>query len=371
MRVAFIDDQVNSSIIRECSNVKHIKNLVYDHDRFVRRNVKIYGLSHSTLCCKIFCDCLSLSNEIELVFLDILDNKTLKGNIKLLIKAITWCIQNKIDLINLSLGTTDWNDYISLKRCIDYASKNNVVVVSALSNKGFMTFPAFFSNTISVVSKNQKNKTFGSGVSDISCLVEEKKIVYDGFVKVIKNYNSYAAPIVSARVYQYMLNGIRDVCKLKKMLKSEFDEIGSYGKQNYEYQKPIIYYAHNKIEDIEYIKENIRKIIIFFKDKGYEGGCVSDILCTDMTMFTINCKEFKDINVSTKDFFPFLTNYLDVDFIILNYIESRINFDIMKNINILISDNNNLRDCWSNTKTYKMKTKTNKKKLNRMLKVLR
>ncbi len=93
-------------------------------------------------------------------------------------KGIVWAVDHGADIINLSLGTYDW-DY-SLAQAIQYAESNNVLVVAASGNNadhnglygspnnGYISYPAVWDEVISVgsITKDDKVSNFSSTGND-------------------------------------------------------------------------------------------------------------------------------------------------------------------------------------------------------------
>ncbi|MBN6887496.1 S8 family serine peptidase [Cytobacillus horneckiae] len=79
-----------------------------------------------------------------------------RGNANNLIKGIKWCIDNDIDLINISFGYQ--KDNKKLKDIIDKAISKNIIIVAAAGNTyGFKTdYPANYNNVISVTSLDKE-----------------------------------------------------------------------------------------------------------------------------------------------------------------------------------------------------------------------
>ena len=75
-----------------------------------------------------------------------------RGNYSWIINGIIWCVRNRIDVINMSLGGP--SPLQALKIACDYAYRNNVVVVAAAGNDGpkkdSVIYPARYESVISV-----------------------------------------------------------------------------------------------------------------------------------------------------------------------------------------------------------------------------
>lgn len=94
---------------------------------------------------------IGIAPSTEIYDVKVLDNEG-KGNIDHFIEAIEWCIEEQIDIINISFGFQTDND--ELKQTIDKAiSKGIIIVASAGNNYGMKTdYPAKYENVISITS---------------------------------------------------------------------------------------------------------------------------------------------------------------------------------------------------------------------------
>jgi subtilisin family serine protease len=91
---------------------------------------------------------VGISPAAEVFSLKIL-NQDCKGNYLDTIKAIQWCMDNNIDIINLSIATAI--DYPQLSEIIGKASKNGIIIISSLSNSfSKNNYPADYDNVIGI-----------------------------------------------------------------------------------------------------------------------------------------------------------------------------------------------------------------------------
>lgn len=61
-------------------------------------------------------------------------NRFGQGNYSWIINGIIWCVRNRMDVINMSLGGSSMSQ--ALKNACDYAFNNNVLIVAAAGNSG-------------------------------------------------------------------------------------------------------------------------------------------------------------------------------------------------------------------------------------------
>lgn len=84
------------------------------------------------------------------------------GYLSDIIKGIDWAISNKMDIINLSLGTS--NESLALRQAVDKAYNSGILVVTAAGNNGnsqgttdSVEYPARYSSTIAVSATDSAN----------------------------------------------------------------------------------------------------------------------------------------------------------------------------------------------------------------------
>lgn len=79
----------------------------------------------------------------------IFDNE-LVADVECFHMAFKWCIDRGVNIINLSLGTTEEKKKEELRAMCDIAHRNGIVVVAAASNDGRESYPAHFDNVLGV-----------------------------------------------------------------------------------------------------------------------------------------------------------------------------------------------------------------------------
>ena len=207
-RIAIIDDGVNGGVFDKCkaSYTYHI-NRNGNIDRYINYSKKI---SHGTICAAII---QQYTNIEHLLYSIKIKPCNKNGNIDFLIRAIDFCVENDIKVINLSIGSTDENDKCRIYHSITNAFEKGVIVVAALSNENITTYPASFSMVIAAKHsekarlglyyyKNYKNFTLGA-YSKLNLRM------CDGTNYISDTANSFAAAFVTAKVVQQVsgLNG--------------------------------------------------------------------------------------------------------------------------------------------------------------------
>lgn len=86
-------------------------------------------------------------------------NRKGSANLSDLLAAINWCIDNRMNVINMSFGMDKMSE--SLKRAIQKARHNGIIMVAAAGNQGSngkLDFPARYPETIAVTATGKNNQ---------------------------------------------------------------------------------------------------------------------------------------------------------------------------------------------------------------------
>ena len=189
-----------------------------------------------------------------------------------LIAAIQWCIDNEMDVANLSLGTTDVTFKKSLQKMCRKAVDAGVILVAAESNDGRESYPAVFPDVIGVT---------GGAIADLStpqhayepdgfyyrkdqcieCVArgDEQRVCWLNGKHIMTGGNSFAAPHITGIIAhlleqhpQYFVQDIRLLLQEKAL-----NEISHRSKsvrqshrkdfqEDYAYIKKAVLYPYNK-----------------------------------------------------------------------------------------------------------------------------
>ena len=96
---------------------------------------------------------MGIANEAEMYSIKVLneDNTT---NISNVVKALEWCIDNDIDIVNMSFGMDNYSKI--LQESIDRAYEKGIILISSSGNNtNAIQYPAAYTNVISVGSINK------------------------------------------------------------------------------------------------------------------------------------------------------------------------------------------------------------------------
>lgn len=92
--------------------------------------------------------------EAELYAVKVFD-RALTTNIEVIVKAIEWCADNQMGVINLSLGTINSDHRAVIERAVGRATENGVILVAAREMAELPSLPGCLPSVIGVVADRQ------------------------------------------------------------------------------------------------------------------------------------------------------------------------------------------------------------------------
>ena len=221
-------------------------------------------------------------------------NTTGEETIKNVIDAIDWCIKNKIDIINLSMGFM--TSYEPLKnKCYEAYSKNITIVCASGNNGkvgGAIGYPASYSSCFSISNVDEngvlaETSSYGNSIDFTS--YGESIFAYDkNGNKISVSGTSFACPVATGIIallkQQNKSLKPREIYELLKENSIKLDNFDKSEKFGYGLIKPFIVGDYRKqIElDVEDLKKNIYFPTNLYKIKTGES------LQTELRFLPIN-----------------------------------------------------------------------------------
>lgn len=206
INIAIIDDGINyKELLLEN---KPLHKLEITEDLKIRRWKKCPRniLSHATICAGIIS---KYHSNVIINSVKILSSERRKGNANQLVKALYWCVDNNIDIVNLSLGSVYFKDFVKIKKCINDVTLRGLVIVAALNNNNEFTMPACLSNVIGVKSAQDFSGNYYHfvtkplyGIDVLASSIHTLNFKTSEYVT--RNTNSYAVPLITAIVSRFM-----------------------------------------------------------------------------------------------------------------------------------------------------------------------
>ena len=220
-KIAFIDDGINKDFIRPGILFEN-----YDaNEANVIKASPVNDVSHGTMCYQIFDN--NVHAPYKLISIKVLDNTTGTGNHKALVSALNWCASQNIDIINMSMGTRQFIDFETIAKAI--SRLKNTVIVAACSNSNNLTFPACLPDVIGVRHCNREELCGTYAYLDnpydqieiMTCAKDLPISFGDDITVLMGGTNSFATPLITARIFEWVTNRRDDVKSIRNILKGE------------------------------------------------------------------------------------------------------------------------------------------------------
>lgn len=249
IQVAILDNGIIQAFQEELENNIYIndKNIIQKQNSY-----KSESFSHGTTCFFIL---KHYAKDSRISSVKILNNDGM-GGIEKLTPALEWCCNHNIKIVNLSLGSIHFKDADIIQKVINHYANRGLIIISASSNSGYTSYPAYFSNVIGVANiEDSELKDNVVNVNDIHTgvdflAVSEHSVSIVNEIITVPRSNSYAAPFVSSLIYS-ILSSKNDltIFKIKRKLINEVKKQGS--------EESFFYYEPNWIENAYIVGEKL------------------------------------------------------------------------------------------------------------------
>ncbi len=218
---AFIDEKVKSGVTISKDDGGAIAVLYDSYND---------SIGHGTACAGII---LKKAPNSWIFPIKVFENE-LVTDLDVLVRAISLAVDEfRVDIINLSLGTTDKRNVNKLKEICDYAVAEGSLIVAALNRNGWESYPACFDNVIGVgaISTTDSSKYyfipgrrtdfFARGSKQRLCWINSRSVFLEG--------TSFSCPHITGAVAsiigQHPLMAVDGIMELLKQNASSNEEL--------------------------------------------------------------------------------------------------------------------------------------------------
>lgn len=228
VKIAIIDDGVDWHVAHKFHNIHSHFYEVKKGKLFKQRGIwRIYLSSHGTRCYAIYANAAQNLPCFDAYCIKVLDTNTRFSSVDDLEAALFWCLDKKIDIISISLGTVCYHDFDRLQNIINLLVTNGTIIIAAHSNDNLLSYPASLRNVIGVrcdytgklLDEHQyiliRNALSNIDIISCSKYTGLSSILYDD---EIDNYNSYATPYIAALVHRAIISGNKSLPQVLQYL---------------------------------------------------------------------------------------------------------------------------------------------------------
>lgn len=158
----------------------------------------LYG--HGTACAALV---RSLAPEVELVSVRVL-GANLKGSALAFAYGLEWCLENGVQVANLSLSTTNDSYSGTFHDLLDRAAFEGLLLVSAMANERKRSIPSEFSGVFSVACGPGEDRERvwcnPDGPAEWGACGVDVEVAWTGGSTIRATGNSFAAPVVAGHL---------------------------------------------------------------------------------------------------------------------------------------------------------------------------
>jgi subtilisin len=155
---------------------------------------------HGTACAAII---RQLAPEVELVSVRVL-REDLKGSAAAFAEAVDWCIEQGVDIINLSMSTASerWAD--TFWELVDHATYRGVILVAAMNNERKRTIPSELAGVFSVAcgpgTDRERIWCNPAGPAEWGAAGIDVEVAWLSGATMRTTGNSFAAPVIAGHL---------------------------------------------------------------------------------------------------------------------------------------------------------------------------
>lgn len=207
MLIALIDDGVDVSIYPNL-NIKFDLSVNKSGDIGNRNSADIILTDHGTTCARII---KKYAPEAEFCSLRIFHEPKLRASRDQLVASLEWCLDARIPIIHLSVGSSLLSDYYSIRSIVAKLLRQQQVIIAAQSNNSLYSIPASLGGVFRVIA----DKSLVDDEYKVSCdrikvpalfASSSHRLVspLSDCETITQNTNSYAAPTITAHVHNIL-----------------------------------------------------------------------------------------------------------------------------------------------------------------------
>ena len=152
IKIAILDSGVK--VEHPDFKVCKIKNYLISNDKYLKDDIGDVDFGHGTACAWLI---HKIAPKAEIFSFRCFD-KSGRGDVQKILNTLHWCIQNDIDIINLSFGAFSSLYLNEFELVGQEAKQKNTLIFASCHDSGYMSIPAKLENYVAVCGKSVKGK---------------------------------------------------------------------------------------------------------------------------------------------------------------------------------------------------------------------
>ncbi len=221
MEIIVIDDGINEDFAH-IDKLKYNLEILESLDIVERTDYDKLHFSHGSICANII---KKYASDCEIGSIKVLNSNKRQGSSAQLQKALEWCLNNDIALINMSLGSILYVDYEPIRMLIAKLIRKRCIIIAACHNTRGVSIPACLSGVIGVEANEQYNNeeySYNNYYLDRADIVASSRhLIHIHTHKTMFTpvANSFATPLITSIVHSIIKKeGHKKVCDIKYKL---------------------------------------------------------------------------------------------------------------------------------------------------------
>lgn len=334
MRIGVIDDQLAENFVLGFKSVQKYE-INKGKVESVTDNKKNCSMTHGTSCCAVLNSYLNHPDRHFLLYIDIMKDNQL--DMGAFIVALEFCLNSRIDILCLSIGTTMLSNAGKIYPIIKKLSEDGVFIIAASSNANLVTYPAAFGEVLGT-----KALTDDCFTSQKMYYILENDLGVNVGIKTEKDSgNSFSSPLILAKLLNMVQDKIVNIPRemIYKVINKEIKYATQKQTKAIEYELlpkdnepvPVVIIEREEVENYHFMEKVMQYLFEIF---NYESVCVVENEKRNCT--------FRFINFNSDTFHKQLQNRFnrDVDVLFLSISDTNSIFksmDILEDLYIKIS----------------------------------
>lgn len=202
VRVGVVDSGIDTEHPELAGKIKASYQAVNEGGQIVfKESTSGDQAGHGTACAGIIS---SVAPDVEITSIKVL-GPTGSGTGEMFLMGVDFAIKQKLQVVNLSLGTTKRDFWMPMRELLDKAYRERVMLVAAANNLPQLSSPSIFSSSLVSVVKHAETDPFNFGfqygeVIELVAPGVQVETTWPGGGRRQMTGNSFAAPYVTGLI---------------------------------------------------------------------------------------------------------------------------------------------------------------------------
>ena len=274
--IAIIDDGISEYF--ESIGKLHFNIQIIDKNNAINIKNNTTKITHGTICAAII---KKYNPDAFIGSLKIIDEEQHNCNIEKLIYALEWCLKESIKIINISLGTIKYVDYIRIQQSVNNLVRKGCKIICAC-HSNYLAAPACITGVIGVkydyyLSDNQYKKILFSEY--VNFYASSNHIIkFKTKIFATPKCNSFACPVITSTIEERKMN-LDSSKRIRLDFMTNFYAVGNvegliYSMLNYKIKEFFTFFQAKLLIQTLMFENDKQMLVIFTKNSNEKEICI-------------------------------------------------------------------------------------------------